>query len=293
MLFPNSRALVIYLHAATRQRGFTLYRITPFEQKTDVKFYCSLGHSQCTQRPLCLARYHAVEGPHGWHMVNDTFTGHTHVIRDDAGNQLQPPTHRRTAERDDSTVETPSEARKRPRTESFSNSPGIHVNRITRPTPPPAHPRPIEHLGRSPAIAQSPRPLSRLSSSFSRPSLPSRTLNTSFLPSLSRFMSSLHPRLASLAPTLLEQAGLDSTERLILFLTLSETDKNLDRVLKDLPGVPPLDRHLLKKELKRFRDAGWAPSGRQGGADAISMAQRAGRESAGPSGGARTVKSEV
>lgn len=243
-----------------------MYRISPIEQKTSVKLSCSLGHTQSSHRPLCRARFNAVKGASGWHMVNDTVTKHTHPVLDEQGQTVEP-----LMDGSDISAPTTPMSRKRPRAEDRpkASNPQNSSSAMFAPRDRSAHPpRPSTaqpHVSRAPSStplapflpSRAPHPSSFLSRTLSTAS----AVDMTFLPSLTRFLSSLHPRLSSLAPILLEQARLDSIERLVLFLTLTSREETLELALKDLSSLPPLGRHLLKKELKRVRDAGWPTTG--------------------------------
>ncbi|ORY43583.1 hypothetical protein BCR35DRAFT_311200 [Leucosporidium creatinivorum] len=258
MSFPTSRDLLIYLHASSQQHDFNLYRISP--PGTDVKLSCRLGHSQTSHRPLCQARFHIAKSSDGrWRMVEDTFSRHTHAVLDDSGRRI--PAEKEGGSSRDEPSRTAESSKKRPR--------------LSEPKPPPsfvsysklAHSTSMPHLASSsgrdhlkPSHSASPRP-SPLSYAPPPPRPkpatppPPAPLDLTFLPILSTFLASLNPRLSPLASPLLQQGRIDSFDRIKLFLSL--TDDSRDLFLKDVQGLGLLERHLLKKEVKRVRESGW------------------------------------
>ncbi|ORY79800.1 hypothetical protein BCR35DRAFT_304636 [Leucosporidium creatinivorum] len=116
-----------------------------------------------------------------------------------------------------------------------------------------------------PSHSASPRPFPSSSSSAvhlprPKPTIPPPpSLNTSFLPTLSTFLTSLNAQLSNLASPLLHQGRIDSSNQVMHFLSLSEDLRDL--FLRDVEGIGLLERHLLKNELKRARESGWVVEG--------------------------------
>jgi hypothetical protein len=273
MSFPTSRDLLIYLHASAQQHDFRVYRSSP--TGSDVQMTCRLGHTQSSHRPRCGARYHFAErSDRRWSMVEDTYTRHSHKVLDDGGRPVLPdrPGSPERTERGHSSAE-PSKKRPRfspndpiPSLPSFYQSPAL-IGPFATSTPHLHSTGRLDHLGPSPSGP--PRPPSSISSApvlpRPRPRIPPPpVLNTSYLPVLSTFLGCLNPRLSTLASPLLHQCGTNSFDRLVHLLGLSE--ESLDLVLKDVADVGLIERHLLKKELKRAREAGWSVERAVGGA---------------------------
>lgn len=180
-------------------------------------------------------------------MVEDTYTQHTHDVLDDDGRVIK-------AVLGNSRPATPtSSSVKRPPAPASSHS-------LHRPSLPPTTSNRVDQLKGSHSHPTTPRAstspgLSKASSkSKSRSSAP--PLSVAYLPNLALLLTSLHPRLGTLAPTLLNEGRIDSLDRVVLLLGLQETERDL--FLRELKGLPPLERALLKKQLGRAREGALA-----------------------------------
>lgn len=271
MSFPTSRELFIYLHASAKQHDFHVYRASA--AGPDVRLRCRLGHTQVSHRPLCQARYHIAQGDDGsWRRIDDTVTKHTHPVLDDFGRVIPSAMGARNEVPEPCQESEPS--KKRSRLSDPSTSIPTHFAPYSRLLPstyvarPTATTRP-NHL--KPSLSAIPRFSPSASASATHPPAspkiaipPPPSLDSSFLLTLSSFLASLSPRLSSLASPLVREGGIDSLERVMLFLSLSDDTRDL--FLKEVEGLGLLERHLLKKELKRVRDRGWVVE--RGGAGA-------------------------